>query len=217
MGKAVKKKKSEKPGKKKEEKKEEKKAPVKKAKSKPKTNAAGKELRGIIRLAGKDVGGEVNLKRALLRVRGIGHTLALAASMIIHRELGINPEAPVGELTDDKIEKIDQILFNLQDHKLPTFMLNRNKDFTGGKDRHVIMNDLIFEVNQDVDREKKMYSWRGYRHAYGQKTRGQKTRNTGRSGMAVGVLRKSVIAAQGGGAGKAGPARAGSAKAEKKK
>jgi small subunit ribosomal protein S13 len=214
MGKAAKKKakKSEKPVKKKKEEKEEKKAPLKKAKTKPKVDSAGKELRGIIRLAGKDVGGEVNLKRALLRVTGIGHTLASAAANIIHRELSIDPKAPVGQLTDDKIEKIDAILFNLQDHKLPKFMLNRNKDFTGGKDRHVIMNDLVFEVNQDVDREKKMYSWRGYRHAYGQKTRGQKTRNTGRSGMAVGVLRKSVIAAQGGGAGKAGPA-----KADKKK
>jgi small subunit ribosomal protein S13 len=210
MGKAVKKKQSEKPSKKKA--KEEKKAPVKKAKPKAKTDDSGKELRGIVRLAGKDVAGAMNLKRALLRVTGIGHTMASAASMIIHKELSIDPEAPVGALTDEKIEKIDSILFNLQDHKLPTFLLNRNKDFVGGKDKHVIMNDLVFDVNQDVDREKKMYSWRGYRHAYGQKTRGQKTRNTGRSGMAVGVLRKSVVAAQGGGAGKGGPA-----KADKKK
>jgi len=77
-------------------------------------------------------------------------------------------------------------------------MLNRNGDMNTGENKHIIMNDLIFAVTQDVDREKKMYSWKGYRHAYGQKVRGQRTKNTGRSGMAVGVLRKSVIAAQGG-------------------
>ncbi|MDD5712784.1 MAG: 30S ribosomal protein S13, partial [Smithellaceae bacterium] len=63
---------------------------------------------------------------------------------------------------------------------------------------HVIMTDLLFESGQDLDREKKSYSWKGYRHTYGQKVRGQKTRNTGRTGMAVGVLRKAIVAAQGG-------------------
>jgi small subunit ribosomal protein S13 len=200
-------------------KKEEKKAPPKKAKPKP-AEKPGKELRGIVRIAGKDVKGEISLRRALIYVTGIGHTMANVASSVIKRELSIDPDAPVGEYSDAQIEKIDNILFNLQDHKLPTFLLNRNKDFMGGKNRHVIMNDLVFEVTQDVEREKKLYTWKGYRHAYGQKVRGQRTKNTGRSGMAVGVLRKSVLAAQAGGAGKAGPARAGKggpAKAEKKK
>ena len=60
------------------------------------------------------------------------------------------------------------------------------------------MNDLIFENTQDIEREKKAYTWKGFRHSYGQKVRGQKTRNTGRTGMAVGVLRKAIVAAQGG-------------------
>jgi small subunit ribosomal protein S13 len=66
-----------------------------------------------------------------------------------------------------------------------------------------------------VESEKKLYTWKGYRHSYGQKVRGQKTRNTGRTGMAVGVLRKAIIAQQAAtkageapGAGKSGPATA---------
>ncbi len=174
--------------------KKEKKAPAKKSKPPKKEEKEG--FRGIIRLAGKDVSGQVNLKRALNRVKGIGHTSALAASSVISKELSIDPTIRVGELTEAQIEKIDKILYNLQNHGVPGYILNRNTDFKTGVNRHVIMNDLIFETSQDLDREKKMYSWRGYRHTYGQKVRGQKTRNTGRSGMAVGVLRKAIIAAQ---------------------
>ena len=190
-------------------------------KKKPETPEK-ENFRGIVRIAGKDVSGEMNLKRALLRVTGIGHTMANTAAAAIQKDLGINPLTQVGEYTDEQIEKIDKVLFSLQDHNLPSFLFNRNKDFMGGKDRHVIMNDLVFEVTQDVEREKKQYTWKGYRHAYGQKVRGQKTRNTGRSGMAVGVLRKAVIAAQGGAAAGAKPAAgaapaAPAAKTEKKK
>lgn len=199
-------------------KKPEKKKEKKPAPKKPKKAASEKEnFRGIVRIAGKDVGGELTLKRSLLRVRGIGHTLAQSASAIIAKELSIDPSKPVGELDDAQIEKLDKILFNLQDHDMPKFLLNRNGDFRAGTDRHVIMNDLIFEISQDIDREKKQYSWKGYRHAYGQKVRGQKTRNTGRKGMAVGVLRKAVIAAQGGAKAGAKPGAKPAAGAKEKK
>ncbi|MDO8553742.1 MAG: 30S ribosomal protein S13, partial [Candidatus Micrarchaeota archaeon] len=77
-------------------------------------------------------------------------------------------------------------------------------DFMDGTDKHVIMNDLIFAGKQDTEKEKRIFSWNGFRHYYGQKVRGQRTRNTGRTGMAVGVLRKSIIAAAAPAAGTAG-------------
>lgn len=162
-------------------------------------------FRGIIRIAGKDVKGEVHLKRALCSVRGIGQTLAVATAQVLHKELSIDPEGRVGDLTEAQIEKIDAVLHNLQSYEVPKFLLNRRSDFNTGADKHVIMNDLLFEDTQDLDREKKAYSWKGYRHTYGQKVRGQRTRNTGRTGMAVGVLRKAIIAAQGGAAAGAKP------------
>jgi small subunit ribosomal protein S13 len=157
--------------------------------------AESENFRGIVRIAGKDVKGEVPLKRALVRVRGISHTLAVIASTVLHRELSIDPKTRVGELSEDQIDKIDNILQNLHDYKIPAYLLNRRSDYVGGADRHVIMNDLIFENTQDLEREKKLFTWKGYRHSYGQKVRGQRTRNTGRTGMAVGVLRKAIIAA----------------------
>lgn len=179
-------------------------APAKKPHRPPKEEKEG--FRGIVRIAGKDVKGEVKFLRALSAVRGISHTLAKAVARIIEKELSISPDHRAGDLTEKQIEDVDKILHNLQQHKIPAYLLNRRSDFASGKDRHVIMNDLIFETTQDIDREKKSYSWKGYRHTYGQKVRGQKTRNTGRTGMAVGVLRKAIIAAQGGAAAGAKPA-----------
>jgi small subunit ribosomal protein S13 len=153
-------------------------------------------FRGIVRIAGKDIKGEVPLNRALVRVRGISHTLAVSAGVVLHQELSIDPKTRVGELSEEQIDKIDKILQNLQDYKIPAYLFNRRSDYLSGTNRHVIMNDLIFENNQDVEREKKLFTWKGYRFSYGQKVRGQRTRNTGRTGMAVGVLRKAIIAAQ---------------------
>lgn len=186
---------------KKETKKREKKSKPAQKPTKKKPVEEKEGFRGIVRIAGKDMKGEIHLRRALLRVRGISHSLSVSACAALQSELGIAPNTKVGELTDDQIEKIDKILFTLQDHKLPQFLLNRRTDFDSGKNKHVIMNDLIFSLTQDIEKEKKSYTWRGYRHAYGQKVRGQKTRNTGRQGMAVGVLRKAIIAQQKGKAG----------------
>jgi small subunit ribosomal protein S13 len=173
-------------------------APVKQEKKPAKPEEPEKEgFRGIVRIAGKDIKGHVPLRRALMSVRGIGQSLAVPVSSVLSSELGIAPDTKVGELDDQKIEKIDAILFNLHNYPaIPKFMLNRKADRLEGGDKHVIMNDLLFAVREDVESEKKLYTWKGYRHSYGQKVRGQKTRNTGRTGMAVGVLRKAIIAQQ---------------------
>jgi len=200
-----------------------KKKEVKAKPSKPEEAPKEKEgFRGIVRIAGKDIKGHVPLRRALLNVRGISHSLSIPVSAALSSQLGIDPSVRVGELDDAKIEKIDAMLFSLQACGIPKFMLNRRSDRLEGVDRHVIMNDLLFAFREDVESEKKMYSWKGYRHSYGQKVRGQRTRNTGRTGMAVGVLRKAVLAqaqaakaaeAGRGGAGAPAKAPAGEAKA----
>lgn len=187
----------------------EKKPTAKKAAAAPKP-AEKENFRGIVRIAGKDVTGETKLQRALKRVRGISHTLTISAALAIKKELSIDPSTRVGELSDEQIENIDKVLGSLHTYGVPAFLLNRRGDFESGKNIHAIMNDLIFHNTQDIERDKKAYTWRGYRHAYGQKVRGQKTRNTGRTGMAVGVLRKTIAAAAGAAA---KPATAGAAPA----
>jgi small subunit ribosomal protein S13 len=57
----------------------------------------------------------------------------------------------------------------------------------------LITSDLGFAVSNDIEREKLVMSWRGYRHMFGLSVRGQCTRTTGRRGGAVGVKKVKVM------------------------
>jgi small subunit ribosomal protein S13 len=84
---------------------------------------------------------------------------------------------------------------------LPAWLLNRRKNLETGKDMHLISADLVLRTKMDIEQMKEIKSWRGYRHAYGLKVRGQRTRTTGRKGKALGVKKKEA-AKKGGGGGK---------------
>jgi len=157
----------------------------------------GAEIRGIVRIAGKDLAGETPLSRALTRVKGVGERLGPVYSEVVSRELKVPRDVYVGELSEEQIDRVEGILSNPQKYGVPRWMMNRQKDLETGTDRHLIGTDLSFAIRQDIDREKNMNTWIGYRHNYGQKVRGQHTRTTGRAGMTVGVLRKAILAKQG--------------------
>ncbi|MFA5050114.1 MAG: 30S ribosomal protein S13 [Candidatus Micrarchaeia archaeon] len=172
-----------------------------KEKSQPKVQTAPapkkkKGIKGIIRIAGSDMFGEVPLRMAVMKVRGVGHSCGITLSRVISEKLNVSLDTQVGDLSEEQMGQIDKILENICDY-LPPYMFNRRKDPEDGKDRHVITNDLIFANRQDIEKEKKVYSWKGYRHAYGKKVRGQRTKNTGRHGKAVGVSKKSLIPQKG--------------------
>ncbi len=147
-------------------------------------------LRGIVRIAGRDLPGSMTLSRGLLYIKGIGHTLRKAIAKLIEKKAGIKPSTKIGALSDDDVAKIDDVLYNISDKDLPAYLLNRNKDIAEGKSFHVIMNDLIFAQRQDIEYKKKSRTWQGYRHMRGWKVRGQRTKNTGRRGMTIGVIRR---------------------------
>ncbi|MEM4389815.1 MAG: 30S ribosomal protein S13 [Candidatus Micrarchaeia archaeon] len=173
-----------------------------------------KDIRGIVRIAGKDINGELPLWRALTRVKGIGDRLARVFSEIALSELHLPETTLLGELTDEQVERIEEIISNPLKYGVPSYMLNRQKDFESGAHLHLTGADLTFAVKQDIERDKSINTWRGFRHAYGQKVRGQHTRSTGRTGMTVGVMRKAVLAAK---AAAAAPGGAQAAKKEEKK
>jgi len=175
--------------------------------------ADGKEIRGIVRITGKDLKGDLTLKRALAKIKGVGMRTSGIMAELVFKELSLPSSSVVGSLSDEQIGKVEYILSNPVKYGIPPHMVNRRKDMETGLDRHVTGTDLTFTVRQDIDKEKGINTWKGYRHAYGQKVRGQRTRSTGRTGMSVGVLRKSIMAKAGGAA--AAPA-AGAAQAEKK-
>ncbi len=142
-----------------------------------------KEFRHIIRITGTDVDGALKAPYALTKIKGISLNLANA----ILKKAGIDPDVRAGFLAEAKVEKIEEIIKEPTKFGLPNWLLNKRKDLETGKDLHLIRADLTLRTKMDIDKMTEIKSWRGYRHAYGLKVRGQRTRNTGRKGKAVGV------------------------------
>lgn len=146
------------------------------------------EFRHILRIKGTDIDGTLKMPYALKRIKGVNLTLANA----ILEKAGINPDKRAGFLTESELERIEQIINDPTKFELPNWLLNRRKDLETGKDLHIIRADLDLRTKTDIKQMKEIKSWRGYRHAYGLKVRGQRTRTTGRKGKAVGVKVKKM-------------------------
>ncbi len=144
------------------------------------------EYRHIVRMAGHDIDGQENLLQGLTKIRGVG----LRMSKSIIKQLGQDPSKRLGFLSDEEIAKIEEIIKSPVDANMPEWYVNRPRDRMTGRMLHLIGSDLDFANKNDIDRLKRIKSWRGMRHALGLKVRGQHTRTTGRGGAAVGVSRK---------------------------
>ena len=155
-------------------------------------STSSKEFQHIIRIAGTDLEGTLLLVHALSKINGVGMTLANA----ITRKAEINPNQRVGYLTETDKTKLEDIINNPTKHGIPTYMLNRQKDIDTGENKHLIGADLTLQIKTDIDGMKNQKSWRGFRHAYGLRVRGQHTRTTGRKGKAVGVKKKELLKAR---------------------
>jgi small subunit ribosomal protein S13 len=144
------------------------------------------EFRHIVRVAATELQGKMPLKLALTKIKGVGPTVANA----IITALEMDPSKKMGDFTDEELEKLGSFL---KDPKgIPEWALNRRKDpFTGG-DHHLTSSDLTIQAKQDVDYMKKIKSYKGMRHAFGLKVRGQRTKSTGRTGRTMGVQRKRI-------------------------
>lgn len=143
-------------------------------------------FRHIVRIIDRDVDGAKTVVDALSDIKGVGMRLAY----IIARKIGISPETRIGFLSEDKIDEIEDFIRHLPNYGLPDWLFNRRKDLETGKNLHLISSDVDLQVRADIERLKAIWCWRGYRHAYGLKVRGQRTRTTGRKGKTVGVSRR---------------------------
>lgn len=146
------------------------------------------EYRHIVRIAETDIPGELTVAWGLARIKGVGYNLAIG----ICRVLNLNPNMLVGYLSDEDVMRIEEIIKEPKKFGLPSWILNRRKDYETGENLHLVSSELIYYVREDINREIRIRSWRGIRHSQGYKVRGQKTHTTGRLGPIVGVQRKKA-------------------------
>jgi small subunit ribosomal protein S13 len=143
------------------------------------------DFKYIIRIANSDVSGEERLANALTSIRGIGPRISNA----IVQKLKLNPNKLAGKLDDKNVVDIENAIMNLNDY-VPDWLLNRQKDYDTGNDIHPVSVELKMTHDEDLNRMKKVKSYKGIRHASGHKVRGQRTYSNGRKGLALGVSRK---------------------------
>ena len=155
------------------------------------------QYENLIRILGNDIPGERKILVGLTQIRGVG--MMFANSIINH--LKIDPNSKIGYLNSEQVSSIEKVIEDPQSSNFPIWFLNRRKDAETGKDLHLVTSDIAFNVRNDIEREKSVFSWRGYRHMFGLKVRGQRTRCTGRKGGAVGVAKGGRVLPARGGAG----------------
>ncbi|WP_440952500.1 30S ribosomal protein S13 [Methanococcoides sp. FTZ1] len=146
---------------------------------------ADEEIRHLVRIMNTDLQGSQRVKYALTGIRGIG----LRTSRVIVDSTGIDPDAVIGYLPDEDISKLDSAISQFEQN-LPVWMLNRQRDPATGEDKHLLGQDIILTLKEDLNDLKKSRAYRGLRHERGLKVRGQRTKSTGRRGSTIGVRKK---------------------------
>ncbi len=172
---------------KKEKKQKERKSPQEKAKDR---GPVDPNFKYIVRLASTDLDGWRPVMYALADVKGLG----VRMGAVVSDAVGVPRQQRIGNLNDEQIAKLQEALNQLAVNA-PPWMLNRQYDWETGDDRHVFGPDWQVEVRNDINRMKKIRSYKGVRHEAGKKVRGQRSSSNGRKGLALGVQRGAALAA----------------------
>jgi len=143
------------------------------------------DFKYIVRVANTDLDGKFQVIPAIAIVKGLG----LRTAAVVAARANVNPYQKIGNLSDADVAKLQESVDTLADN-IPTWMLNRRKDIDTGEDNHLIGSDVEIKLRDDLNRLKKIRTYRGDRHERGQKVRGQRSRSNGRTGLTLGVQKQ---------------------------
>ena len=160
-------------------------------KPEPKEAKKEKKTQNIIRFGETNLDGGKKVASALRQIDGVSFSFANAVSSIS----GLGDKA-FGDLTEVELQKLEGIINEPQKHGIPAWLLNRRKDPESGADRHLTASQAEFVQKMDINRMKRIKSYKGVRHIYGLPVRGQRTRGSFRKGKVVGVSKKRAQAPQ---------------------
>ncbi|MCX7919450.1 MAG: 30S ribosomal protein S13 [bacterium] len=126
----------------------------------------------MARIAGIDIPKDKRVEIGLMYIFGVGRSL----SNKILKELNINPDIRVKDLTDEQVSRINTLI--MREHK--------------------VEGELRREITANIKRLMDIGSYRGLRHRRNLPVRGQRTHTNARTRKGprktVGVLRKAAVA-----------------------
>lgn len=151
------------------------------------------DYRHIVRVCNTDLKGEKKLYLGLQKIKGIKFMF----SNFVCYNAKVDPNKTVGELNEEDVKKLEDVIKNPAKYGCPQWLLNRRKDYETGQDMHVINVDLDLMKDADLKRMKKIKSYKGLRHTWGLTVRGQRTKSNFRKNKgkaSLGVVKKKVVA-----------------------
>ncbi len=146
------------------------------------------EVKGIVRVLGTNIMGNDIFEVGILKIRGVGPVMARAVAQVAD----ISPKTKVGNIPPEKLKEIENIIEDPIGNGIPTWMVNRRKDYETGENMHVFGPKLLMSLREDLNRMKKIKSYKGLRHQFGLPVRGQKTKSSFRKGTSLGVQRRKT-------------------------
>lgn len=144
------------------------------------------KLKYIIRVASTDLEGTKPIGQTLTKIKGVSFSMANAICVVSN----LNKTKQTGSLTDDEVKKIEEVLKEPKKYNIPSWLLNRQKDYDTGEDLHLNTSNLKLRKEFDIKRLRKIKSYKGFRHGVGLPVRGQKTKSNFRKGKVIGVKKK---------------------------
>lgn len=144
------------------------------------------EIQHIVRLYNTNIDGTKKAAFALTGIKGIGMRFGRA---VVSRA-GISPNKRAGELSQEEIRKIQDVINDPIAFGIPPYMLNHQKDVANGQDSHLVGIKLDGDLRMRIEKGKKMKEIRILRLASGLKVRGQRTKSNGRRSKSLGAPKR---------------------------
>lgn len=151
-------------------------------------NSKEEDFNLIVRIFGTDIKGRQKTSIGLCKIRGVDKVFSNAVLTVA----GIPKDKLVGKLTESDIKKIEEVIKTPAKFNIPNYLLNRRHDPEKGEDFHMVGADLKLQNDFDIRRMKRIRSYKGLRHSWNLKVRGQRLKSY-RKGEAAIARKKTVI------------------------
>merc|ERR1711920_601703 len=108
------------------------------------------DFQHILRVQNTNIDGNIKVTPALTSIRGMGRRFP----DLVLKKAEIDRSKRAGQLTEAEMEQIQTVMANPKNFKIPTWFLNRQRDWKDGKDGQMTSNNLDNKLREDIERMK---------------------------------------------------------------
>ena len=139
----------------------------------------------LVRILSTDIRAKMSLLYGFSKIKGVSYTFANALCHV----LKLDKKEKIGNLTEEKIEKIEEYLSSQKKEGIPKWMFNNQKDHSSGKNLHITGKELDFAKIQQQRRLAKTRSYKALRTKLKLPVRGQRTQSNFRRSKTLAAIK----------------------------